>query len=361
MTLILLALVLNFRTFIFIKIKWKYCRKTTRYVFAVSIGIHENDIENIKLTYNLMSQGYFIHASPTLFNSGTNLNQLFVFIRTHDSLKGIYKNLSDCAAISKTAGGIGIHISNIRGNNSIIKGTTGKSDGIIPMLRVYNETARYVNQGGRRPGSIAFYLEPWHVDIIDFLQLRKNTGNENNKTRDLFLALWIPDIFMKHVESNKDWYLMCPNNCPELTNKYGEEFEKLYFDYVEQNKYVKCIKARDLWNNILESQIETGLPYICFKDNINKKSNQINIGIIKSSNLCAEITEYSDNKESAVCNLSSIAINKYVKYKKFNNKFKIYSKDNCEYCTLSKMLFKNLNLEYEEIILNNKSDKQNYI
>ena len=329
-------------------------------MMRVSLGIHRHNLEKAFETYHLMSNGKFIHASPTLFNSGTNFNQLSscFLLGTEDSLKGIYKTITDCALISKTAGGIGVHISNIRAKGSLIKGTNGKSDGIIPMLKVYNDTAKYVNQGGRRPGSIAMYLEPWHADIEDFLELRKNTGDEEAKTRDLFLALWVPDNFMRAVKEDKEWYLMCPDKCPGLADTYGKEYEELYEKYIIDEKYNKVIKARTLWIQILTSQIETGMPYIAFKDNINNKTNHQNIGIIKSSNLCIEICEYSDDKETAVCNLASIAVNKYITKKSFDKVFKIYSKPGCENCLLSKMLCKRNNYNYEVIIIDNKEKRQ---
>ena len=328
-------------------------------LLRVSLGIHKDDISKVIETYNNMSMGKFIHASPTLFNSGTKFNQLSscFLLGTDDDMESIYKTILNCAKISKTAGGIGVHISNIRSKGSLIKGTNGKSDGIIPMLKVYNATAKYVNQGGRRPGSIAVYLEPWHADIFDFIELRKNTGNEEDKTRDLFLALWIPDNFMNAVQNNEKWYLMCPNESPFLNETYGEKYEELYNGYVKTKRYKKEVNARDLWNKILESQIETGMPYIGFKDNVNNKTNQQNIGIIKSSNLCIEICEYSDDKETAVCNLASIAVNKYIKEKEFEKDFTVYSKDNCEYCVLAKMLLKKNN--YKENILDNKKDRIN--
>ena len=343
-----------------IKINNKIIERPQHMLMRVSLGIHEDDLEKAFETYYLMSNGKFIHASPTLFNSGTKFNQLSscFLLGSDDSLVSIYKTITDCALISKTAGGIGIHISNIRAKGSEIRGTNGKSDGIIPMLQVYNNTARYVNQGGRRPGSIAVYLEPWHADVFDFLELRKNTGNEEEKARDLFLALWIPDNFMKAIKNNDDWFLMCPDKCPDLHNKFGNEYEKLYNEYVKNKRYNRQVKARYLWSKILESQVETGLPYIGFKDNVNNKTNQQNIGIIKSSNLCIEICEYSDSKETAVCNLASIAVNNYIKNKSFNNKFKIYSKDNCVYCKLAKMIMKRNNYDYEEILLNDEEKRK---
>ncbi len=273
--------------------------ETPQYLWMrLSSFIHykDNDLEAIKETYDLVSQKYFIHATPTLFNSGQKTCQLCscFLLGTEDSLTtnkngefgGIFKTLSDCAIISKWAGGIGVHVSNIRAKKSLIKSTQGKTSSIIPMLKLYNDTGLYVNQGGRRNGSIAIYLEPWHDDIIEFLELKLNTGSEELRTRDLFLALWIPDLFMKQVENNDVWYTMSPDECPGLTDVYGDEFETLYWKYVNEGKYRNKIEANKIWNKILTSQIETGIPYICYKDNINKKSNQINVGVIKSSNLC---------------------------------------------------------------------------
>jgi ribonucleoside-diphosphate reductase alpha chain len=300
----------------------------------VAINIHYREIDiidnifnKIKLTYDNMSLGYFIHATPTLFNSGTHYEQLSscFLLGTEDSLSGIYKTLYDVAQISKWAGGIGLHISNIRAKGALIHSTNGKTDGIIPMLKVYNETARFVSQGGKRKGSIAIYLEPWHADIESFLDIKKNTGAETERARDLFTALWIPDEFMNRVLNDENWYLMCPSICPNLNEVYDEEFNILYNKYIKENKFIKIIKARDLFNKIMESQVETGVPYILFKDNINRKSNQSNIGIIKSSNLCAEITEVSGVDEYSVCNLGSIAVNKFIKQEKlklFQSKFK---------------------------------------
>ena len=274
--------------------------------------------ERIVETYNLTSLGFFTHATPTLFNAGTNYEQMSscYLLGTHDSLEGIFKTITDTAKISKWAGGIGVHISNIRCNGSIIKTTNGKTNGIVPMLKVYNEVGRYINQSGKRNGSIAIYLEPWHGDIEAFLDLKKNTGAETERTRDLFTALWIPDEFMRRVISDDDWYLMCPLSCPGLTDVYDSvetlNFSKLYNKYIIEGNYIKKVKARIIFQKIMESQIETGIPYILFKDNINRKSNQSNIGIIKSSNLCAEIMEVSTAEEYAVCNLGSIAVNKFV-------------------------------------------------
>jgi ribonucleoside-diphosphate reductase alpha chain len=281
----------------------------------VSVGIHGDNIEKIKETYDLMSQKYFTHATPTLFNSGTlrpQLSSCYLIAMEDDSLGGIFNTLSDCAHISKWAGGIGLHIHNIRARGSLIRGTNGASTGIVPMLRVFNSTARYVDQGGRRNGSFAIYLEPWHADIRDFLELKKNHGDEEVKARDLFYALWIPDLFMKKIKENEDWCLFCPDECPGLSDVYGDAFETLYHKYESEGREKCKLKARDLWFKVLDSQMETGTPYLLYKDACNKKSNQQNIGTIKSSNLCCEIIQYSDDKETAVCNLASIALNKFV-------------------------------------------------
>jgi ribonucleoside-diphosphate reductase alpha chain len=282
----------------------------------VSIGIHGSNLTNVKETYDLMSQKYFTHATPTLFNAGTPRQQLsscYLIAMEDDSIEGIYNTLKDCALISKYSGGIGLHIHNIRAKNSHIKGTNGKTDGLVPMLRVYNNTARYVNQSGKRNGSFAIYLEPWHADISDFLELRKNHGDEELKARDLFYALWIPDLFMERVkEKAGKWSLFCPHECPGLSDCYGKDFADLYEKYEQQGKARKTVLARDLWFQILDAQMETGTPYLLYKDAANKKSNQKNLGTIKSSNLCSEIIEYSDDKETAVCNLASIALPAYV-------------------------------------------------
>ena len=288
----------------------------------VAVAIHGTNIEKIKKTYDLMSNKYFTHATPTLYNCGSNHNQLsscFLLAMEDDSIDGIFNTLKDCANISKYAGGIGLHIHNIRAKGSHIRGTNGTSNGIVPMLRVFNNTARYVDQGGgKRNGSFAIYIEPWHADIFDFLELRKNHGEEELKARDLFYALWIPDLFMKRIKHDGDWTLMCPDVCKGLSDKYGEEFEELYIQYEKSGKGRKTIKARELWLRILDSQMETGTPYLLYKDAANNKSNQKNIGIIKSSNLCTEIIEYSDNNETAVCNLASIALSAFVDNKVFD-------------------------------------------
>ena len=281
----------------------------------VSIAIHGNDMEKVKESYDYMSSKYFTHATPTLFNAGTlnqQLSSCYLIGMEDDSITGIYKTLQDCAQISKFSGGIGLHIHNIRAKNSQIRGTNGKTDGIIPMLKVFNATAKYVNQSGKRNGSFAIYLEPWHPDVEDFLDLRKNHGDEELRARDLFYALWIPDLFMKRINTNSMWSLFCPDECPGLADVHNEEFEALYTKYENEQKYRKQINARELWFKILDSQMETGTPYILYKDACNRKSNQKNLGTIKSSNLCTEIIEYSDKDETAVCNLASIALSRYV-------------------------------------------------
>ena len=283
----------------------------------VAIGIHFDDLDSVKETYDLMSQKYFTHATPTLYNAGTprpQLSSCYLLSMEDDSIEGIYNTLKECANISKWAGGIGLHIHNVRATGSHIRGTNGTSNGIVPMLHVFNKTARYVDQGGgKRNGSFAIYLEPWHGDIEEFLDLKKNHGDEELRARDLFYALWIPSLFMEKVETDKDWCLFCPDKCPGLSDCYGDDFNKLYSKYESENKMIKKIKARDLWYKILDSQMETGTPYLLYKDAANEKSNQKNLGVIKSSNLCTEIIEYSDENETAVCNLASIGLSKFVK------------------------------------------------
>ena len=290
--------------------------ETPQYMFMrVSIGIHGKDIVGVLDTYDKMSRGLFIHATPTLFNAGTprpQMSSCFLIANKADSIDGIYGTLTECAQISKWAGGIGMHIHDIRANKSRIRGTNGQSDGIIPMLRVFNSTARYVNQAGRRKGSIAVYLEPWHADIMDFLELRLNQGDEEARCRDLLSALWIPDLFMKRVEEGGDWSLFCPDKAPGLSNVYGDEFEALYTKYEEEGLANATVPAADVWKAILKSQTETGTPYMLYKDACNSKSNQKNLGVIKSSNLCTEILEFTDKDETSVCNLASIALPKYV-------------------------------------------------
>jgi ribonucleoside-diphosphate reductase alpha chain len=299
-----------------LKMNGKVAERPQHMLMRVAVGIHKNDIESAIRTYNLMSERWFTHATPTLFNAGTpkpQMSSCFLLQVKEDSIDGIYDTLKMCAKISQSAGGIGINIHNVRATGSYIKGTNGTSNGIIPMLKVYNETARYVDQGGgKRKGSIAVYLEPWHADIYDFLDIRKNHGKEEMRARDLFTALWIPDLFMKRVEAEGDWSLMCPNECPGLSDCHSAEFEALYTKYEAEGKFRKQIKARELWAAIIEAQIETGNPYMLFKDAANSKSNQQNLGTIKSSNLCTEIIEYTSKDEVAVCNLASIALPRFV-------------------------------------------------
>jgi ribonucleoside-diphosphate reductase alpha subunit len=299
-----------------LKLDGHIAERPQQMLMRVSVGIHKNDLESVIKTYNLMSEGWFTHATPTLFNAGTpkpQMSSCFLLTMKEDSIEGIYDTLKQCARISQSAGGIGLSIHDIRAKGSYIKGTNGVSNGIVPMLRVFNDTARYVDQGGgKRKGSFAIYIEPWHADIQDFLDLKKNTGVEDQRARDLFYAMWVPDLFMKRVKNNEDWTLMCPNECPGLSEAYGEEFEALYTKYEAEGKGRKTIKAQDVWFKILESQIETGTPYMVYKDAANLKSNQQNLGTIKSSNLCTEILEYSAPDETAVCNLGSVALPKYV-------------------------------------------------
>ena len=300
------------------KINNKIVERPQHMWLRVSIGIHGENMEKIKETYYYMSNKYFTHATPTLFNAGTNRPQLsscFLLAMENDSISGIYNTLGDCANISKWAGGIGLHIHNVRATGSHIRGTNGTSNGIVPMLRVFNHTAKYVDQGGgKRNGSFAIYLEPWHADIEVFLQMRKNHGDEELKARDLFYGLWIPDLFMERVKVDGDWTLMCPDECQGLADVYGDAFKTLYEHYENEGKGRVTMKARKLWFQILDAQMETGTPYLCYKDAANKKSNQANIGIIKSSNLCTEIMEVSTKEESAVCNLASIALPSCIDY-----------------------------------------------
>ncbi len=316
----------------------------------VASFLNQGNLENTKKTYDLISQGLYTHATPTLFNAANKRPQLSscFLLGTNDSIEGITHTWDSVSKISKWGGGLGLHVSNIRAKDSLIRGTNGPSSGIIPMLKVYNEIARYINQGGKRKGSIAIYLEPWHPDIMAFLDLRKNFGAETERARDLFLAVWIPDLFMKRVEENGDWYTMCPDMCPGLTDVWGDAFETLYNKYVEEKKYKTKIEARKVMKAILESQLETGTPYMCFKDSINRKSNQQNLGTIKSSNLCAEIALYSDDKEYAVCNLCSIAINNFVVPFETKEKFTLYSKPLCKNSRFARNTLKHRKFEFEE-------------
>ncbi len=301
-----------------LKLNGEVAERPQHMLMRVAVGIHHENIEKALETYDLMSQGYFTHATPTLFNSGTPTPQMsscFLLTMQDDSLVGIYDTLKQCALISKSAGGIGLSIHHIRSKGSYIKGTNGESNGIVPMLRVFNDTARYVDQGGgKRKGSIAIYLEPWHPDIIQFLDLRKNHGKEELRARDLFYALWTPDLFMERVEQNADWSFFCPNECPGLQDAYGEEFKQLYESYEAQGLARETVPARTVWDKVVEAQIETGTPYMLYKDSANMKSNQKNLGTIRSSNLCTEIMEYTSKDEVAVCNLASIALPRFVNH-----------------------------------------------
>lgn len=322
-----------------LRLNGKVIERPQHMLMRVAIGIHMDDIDSVLETYNLLSEKWFTHATPTLFNAGTpkpQLSSCFLLTMKDDSIDGIYDTLKQCAKISQSAGGIGLSIHNIRGTGSYIKGTNGVSNGIIPMLRNFDMTARYVDQGGgKRKGSFAIYIEPWHSDIFEFLQLKKNHGKEELRARDLFYAMWIPDLFMKRVEANEDWSLFSPDEAKNLHETYGDEFEKLYEKYEKEGKARKTVKAQDLWFEILEAQIETGNPYILYKDAANKKSNQKNLGTIKSSNLCTEIIEYTAPDEVAVCNLASIALNKFVKDDLTYDHQKLYE--------ITKVITKNLN------------------
>ena len=345
-----------------LKIDGKVAERIQHMIMRVSCGLHIGDINSALNSYKFMSQKYFTHATPTLFHSGTKRSQLLscFLIGTHDSINGIFKTISDCAKISQLAGGIGVHIDNIRSQGSYIRGTNGRSQGIIPMLRVYNDTAKYVNQGGKRNGSIAIYLEPHHPDILDFLDIRKNHGNEDQRCRDLFSALMISDLFMRKLEEaltggkEFEWALFDPDLTPGLGDVYGEEYEKLYYKYLEEGNYVTRVPILKLWRKIISSQVETGTPYILFKDQINRTSNQKNIGIIKSSNLCAEIAEYSDDKEYACCCLASLSLSRMVKEKDVgNHPIKIFSRTDCKYCRAAKKILPH----YEEIVLDDKEER----
>src|ERR1700759_698823 len=305
-----------------LKLDGKIAERPQHLFMRVSVGIHKSDIDSVIKTYNLMSERWFTHATPTLFNAGTpkpQMSSCFLLTMKDDSIDGIYDTLKQTAKISQSAGGIGLSIHNLRATGSYISGTNGTSNGIIPMLRVFNDTARYVDQGGgKRKGAFAIYLEPWHADVFEFLDLRKNHGKEEMRARDLFYALWISDLFMQRVEANGEWSLFCPNEAPGLSECWGDEFVALYERYEREGKARKTIKAQDLWFAILDSQIETGTPYMLYKDAANSKSNQQNLGTIKSSNLCTEIMEYTSPDEVAVCNLASIALPRFVSEGRFD-------------------------------------------
>ena len=321
-------------------------------LMRVSLAIHRDNIEDALTNYDLMSKHYFTHATPTLYNAGSRREQFascFLLTMKEDSISGIYDTLKDCALISKYAGGIGLSIHDIRAKDSYIAGTNGVSNGLVPMLRVFNDTARYVDQGGgKRKGSFAMYLEPWHADIFEFIELKKNHGSEFDRARDLFYALWISDLFMERVHEDGKWSLFCPHECPGLSDCWGEEFNNLYISYENNKKYRKQITARELWQAILTSQIEVGTPYLLYKDACNRKSNQQNLGTIKSSNLCTEILEYTSPEETAVCNLASISLKKFVVKKDCSKmEFIVYSKPDCVYCDLAKALLMKMNIDFE--------------
>jgi len=333
--------------------------------FRISLFLYRDDWSKTRDSFIYLKKGYFIHATPTLFHAGLQRCQMAscFLMGTEDSVSGIYKTIGDAAQISKWAGGIGVHISSIRGKNSYISGTNGFSNGIMPMLKVYNDTSRYIDQGGgKRNGAFAIYLEPWHSDIFDFICAKRNTGSEEERARDLFYALWIPDLFMKQVSNDLDWYLMSSSACGDLTEVWGDAFEKKYWDYVEKGLFIQKIKARDLWNEILKSQMETGTPYMLYKDSCNKKSNQQNLGTIRSSNLCCEIIEYSDEKEYAVCNLASIALPRFLKNPKWNrdHNFLIFGKQGCAYCMLLKHILDQRNIKYSYSEKNLSLSKSTY-
>lgn len=343
-----------------IKINSKIIERPQYMFLRVAICIHGENIEKVKESYKFMSEKWFTHATPTLFNACTQREQLsscYLISMEDDSIDGIYNTLKECAKISKWAGGIGLHIHNIRATGSHIRGTNGISNGIVPMLRVFNSTARYVDQGGgKRNGSIAIYIEPHHADIENFLDLKKNHGDEESRARDLFYALWISDLFMERVNNNSQWSLFCPDSAPNLSNVYGKEYKELYEHYENEKLYIKQIPARDIWVKILESQMETGTPYILYKDACNNKSNQKNLGTIKSSNLCTEIIEYSNENETAVCNLASIALPKFIIPNKHNlTNVIVYTKDNCIWCKMLKNLLKKNNVNYKEMILTSET------
>jgi ribonucleoside-diphosphate reductase alpha chain len=327
-----------------LKLDGRIVERPQHMLMRVSVGIHGEEVEKVIETYDLLSEKWFTHATPTLFNAGTpkpQLSSCFLLTAKEDSIEGIYDTLKQCAQISQSAGGIGLSIHNIRATGSYIKGTNGTSNGIVPMLKVFNDTARYVDQGGgKRKGSFAIYIEPWHADVFDFLDLRKNHGAEEMRARDLFYALWIPDLFMRRVEENGEWTLMCPHECPGLSDTHSEEFEKLYTKYEQEGKGRKTIKAQDLWFAILESQIETGTPYMLYKDAANAKSNQQNLGTIKSSNLCTEIMEFTSPDEVAVCNLASIALPKFITSDDQENYLTF---DHDELYKVTKVITRNLN------------------
>ena len=334
------------------KVKGEIIERPQDMIMRVCLSIHRNNIEKAFESYDYMSDLFFTHATPTLFNAGSHREQFascFLLSMKDDSIDGIYKTLNDCAIISQHSGGIGLHIHNIRAKDSYIAGTAGKSNGIVPMLRVFNDTARYVDQGGgKRNGSFAIYLEPWHADIMSFLDLKKNHGNDAERARDLFYALWVPDLFMQKVIDDEMWHLFCPHETEDLSNYVGDEFVQKYNYLVDSNQFREELPARKVWAAILTSQIETGTPYILYKDSCNMKSNQKNLGVIKSSNLCTEIIEYSDKDETAVCNLASIALKQFIVPRNLDDlKVRIFAKDSCVYCKMAKNLCERLGIDHE--------------
>ena len=333
-----------------LKIKDEIIERPQDMYMRVASYLNQGNLEGTKKTYDMLSHGFYTHATPTLFNAGNKKSQCSscYLVGTNDSLEGITHTWDSVSKISKWAGGIGLHVSNIRAKDSVIRGTNGLSSGIIPMLKVYNEIGRYINQGGKRKGSIAIYLEPWHPDILAFLDLKKNFGAETERARDLFLALWVPDLFMKKVQEDAEWYTFCPDECPGLSDSWGEAFETLYNKYADEKKYRHKYEARKIMKAILDSQLETGTPYMLFKDTANRKSNQQNIGTIKSSNLCGEILLYSDDKEYAVCNLASIALNSFIKPFVATQKFMFYSKPLCKNSRYIRSFLKSNKLDFEE-------------
>ena len=348
-----------------LKINGKVIERIQHMFMRVSCGIHSDNIKQCIETYELLSQKYFTHATPTLFHSGTPNPQLLscFLLGVDDSVEGIYKAISDCALISKWAGGIGLHVHDIRSENSLIRTTNGKSNGLVPMLKVFNDVARHINQSGKRNGSFAMYLEPHHPDILGFLEAKKNHGDENARARDLFYAMWISDLFMERVKTGKMWSLMCPDKCKGLSNSYGDQYKSLYESYEKDPKnIIKQIPAMDIWKEICKSQMETGTPYICYKDHMNNKSNQKHYGTIKSSNLCSEIAEYSDSKEYACCTLASISLPAFIE--EFDIKsitsIEVYNKSNCKFCNYSKKFLDSYGLAYKEILLDDADERSDF-
>ena len=347
-----------------LKINGRVIERPQHMIMRVCLGIHKDDIKEALKSYKMIADGYFTHASPTLFNVGTPREQsfsCFLLQMQDDSMAGIYKTLSDCALISKWAGGIGLAVHKVRAKGARIRSSNGTSDGLVPMLKVFNETARFSNQSGRRKGSFAIYLEPGHADIEDFLMLRRNTGAESERARDLFYAMWIPDLFMERVRDNAAWTLMCPDECPGLHTTYGDDFKELYEKYEAEGRGRKTIKAQKVWQTIIDSQIETGTPYIGYKDHVNHKSNQKNLGVIQSSNLCIEITEYTAPDEHAVCCLLSVALPKYLEPVEVKEAVKVYTKTDCKYCTAAKNLLARQEIKYEEINLDDEQTRKDTI